>query len=329
MIGTGGMGSRHVNNIQQRISGAHVVGLFDVDAARLAALTATTCPDAAVFASPADLINDDRIDAVLIASPNDKHAEQTWQCVQAGKPVLCEKPLATTAAEAWRVIEAETALNRRLVTVGFMRRFDPPHTAVNDAVQAGRIGAAQLYKGTHRNESMPPGFPREYVVSQSAVHDIDAARWLLGQEVSRVYARGIRVDPTANADTLDLVLLTLDFGNGSLASIEVYLSARYGYEVTAEIVGAGGVATTRTSEPMLLRANNNRGVTMPGDWLGWFTDAYIIEVQAWVDGLRRGQPVGASAWDGYMAQLVSDACLTSLDSGQPEPVICPPKPAIY
>lgn len=329
MIGVGGMGSRHANNVQQRISGAHVAGLFDADAARVAALTATTCPDAAVFASPADLINDDRIDAIIIASPNDKHAEQTWQCVQAGKPVLCEKPLATTAVEAWRVIEAETALNRRLVTVGFMRRFDPPHAAVNAAMQAGQIGPAYLYKGTHRNESMPPGFPREYVVSQSAVHDIDAARWLLGQEVSRVYAQGCRVDPTANPNTLDLVLLTLNFSGGGLATIEVFLSARYGYEVTAEMVGARGVATTRTSEPMLLRANNNRGVTMPGDWLGWFTEAYIIEVQAWVDSLRQGQPVGASAWDGYMAQLVSDACLASLTSSQPEPVIGPAKPAIY
>jgi myo-inositol 2-dehydrogenase/D-chiro-inositol 1-dehydrogenase len=112
VIGTGGVGSRHVNNIQQRISGAHVVGLFDVDAARLATLTATTCPEATVFATPAALINDERVEAVHIASPNDKHSEQTWQCVQAGKPVLCEKPLATTAAEAWRVIEAETALNR-------------------------------------------------------------------------------------------------------------------------------------------------------------------------------------------------------------------------
>jgi myo-inositol 2-dehydrogenase/D-chiro-inositol 1-dehydrogenase len=242
---------------------------------------------------------------------------------------LCEKPLATTAAEAWRVVETEVALGQRLVTVGFMRRFDPPHTAVKAAVQSGRIGRAYLYKGSHRNQAIPPDFPQSYVISQSAIHDLDAARWLLDQDIKEVYAQGVHVDPAIEANTMDLVLLTMSMMDGALASIEVFLSAQYGYEVTAEVVGERGVLTTLQLDPILVRFDHTRSVAVPSDWLERFAEAYVIEVRQWVNVLRLAQQVGATAWDGYAALLVSDACLASLDSGQPEAVVGPPKPELY
>lgn len=329
VIGTGGMGSRHARNIHRRVVGGHVAGVFDVDERRAAAVAAE-CGNARVFGQPEALINDDRIDAVIVASPNQTHADYTLACLQTGTPVLCEKPLATDANDARTVIDAEVALGERLVTVGFMRRFDPYHVAAKQAVQSGAIGRPYLYKGVHRNESIPPDFPREFVISQSAIHDIDATRWFLEQEIAEVYVRGVRVDSAITTDTLDLVVLTMTLQQGGLSTIELFLSAHYGYEVTAEIVGERGTVLTEQPDAVMVRASGARSVSVPEDWLQRFERAYVVEVQEWVSHLHDDTAhVGADAWDGYVSILASDACIASMTSGRPEPVPLPDVPALY
>ena len=131
VIGTGGMGTRHAMNLHQFVGAAKVAAVYDLDTTR-ASLVAAACGNARVFDNAIHLIEDNQIDAVVIVSPDSTHLEYALACLRFGKPVMCEKPLATTAANALQIVEAERKLGRQLITVGFVRRFDPQHLAVRD-----------------------------------------------------------------------------------------------------------------------------------------------------------------------------------------------------
>lgn len=328
IIGTGGMGRRHALNLHARVKGAVVAGLSDVDEARVA-MVADECGGAPVFADPYELIADQRIAAILISSPDATHADYVLACLAYKKPVLCEKPLATSPEEAQRVLDAEVAAGRQLVATGFMRRFDPCHVAVNEAARSGTIGRPVLFRGIHRNAQAGPGLPPHLIVTGSAIHDIDSARWLLQEEVVEVFARGLRVDPAVDEHFNDMLLVQLALTGNCLATIEVFVSARYGYEVMAEIVGARGTAVTTQAGQAVLRQNRGCTTAVHGDWLERFQDAYVLELEQWIQSLRGSRFRGANAWDGYMSLLVARACIASLDSGRPEPVPTPALPAIY
>jgi myo-inositol 2-dehydrogenase/D-chiro-inositol 1-dehydrogenase len=329
VIGAGGMGSRHALNLQRYVKGARVAAIYDLDQAR-AEQVAAECGSAKAFQDPVQLIQDDGIDAVVIASPDPTHAEFVHACLRQHKPVLCEKPLATTAEEALKILEAEQALGRRLIAVGFMRRFDPQHVAVRQVVAAGEIGRPILFKGVHRNPMIPPHLPGEVVVTNSAIHDIDSARWLLGQEITEVYVRGVRTHTSFSDETQDMLLIQMALSGECLATAEVSVAVEYGYEVSAEVVGERGTALTMQPDAALVRARETRSVAVPKSHLVRFQEAYIPELTGWVHSVQTGQAFsGANAWDGYMSLLVTDACIQSLRSGTPVPVSTPAKPDFY
>jgi myo-inositol 2-dehydrogenase / D-chiro-inositol 1-dehydrogenase len=329
LIGAGGMGTRHVVNLHQHVPAARVSAVYDSDPAR-AHQAAALCGSARVFQDPAELIGSNGVQAVIVASPDATHADYVLACLRQGKPVLCEKPLAASAVDAARILQAEQDLGKRQVSVGFMRRFDPQHAAVRQAAAEGRLGRPILYKGVHRNASIPYSVSGAVVITNSAGHDLDAARWLLGQEVEEVFVRGVRSHASYPPDTLDLLLFQLQLANGCLAMIEVYVGAEYGYEVSAELVGEHGTALTLQPDLALLRANQSRSVSVPVDWLLRFQAAYVAEEAAWVRSLQTGEPFpGASAWDGYVTLLVSDACIRSLHTGLPVRTTIPETPALY
>lgn len=329
VIGTGGMGTRHAQNIHRHVAGARVAGLYDLDQAR-AQHVAAEVGGAQVFGHPQELIQAGSIDAVVIVSPDPTHAEFAHACLRAVKPVLCEKPLATTIADAQSIVEAEQALGRRLISVGFMRRFDPQHVAVQQAVAAGQVGRPILFKGVHRNPKAPPHLPGPIVITNSAIHDLDSTRWLLGQEVTEVWVRGARTHDIFSAETLDMLLFQMTMTNGCLATIECSVAVEYGYEVLAEIVGSAGTALTASPATAVVRAAEAQAVAVPQSHLDRFQAAFVPEMIDWVRSVQTGQPfAGASAWDGYMASLVADACIQSLQSGAPTRVPTPEKPALY
>jgi myo-inositol 2-dehydrogenase/D-chiro-inositol 1-dehydrogenase len=323
------MGTRHAVNLHRHVGGARVAAVYDVDAGRARA-AAAEAGGPAVVDDPLALVGDPSVDAVIIASPDATHAGFVQACLQHRKPVLCEKPLAASLADALQVIDAERELARRLVSVGLMRRFDPQHVAVKDLVAAGRLGRPILYKGVHRNAAIPYDSRGKVILTNSASHDVDAARWLLGQEVEEVFVRGVRSHATFSDETTDLLLLQMALSGGCLATIEVYAAAEYGYEVSAEIVCERGTAITGQPSPAIVRETGTRSAAVPVDWLERFQAAYIAELAQWTRSLRSGKPFdGASAWDGAMTLLVTDACVQSLHSGQPVPLRLPARPAIY
>ena len=329
IIGTGGMGTRHAVNLHEHVGRARVAAVYDVDPER-ARLAAAQCGAPEVFDDPLRLIRDQAVEAVIIASPDATHAEYVLECLSCRKAVLCEKPLATTPEDAVKVIETERALDQRLVAVGLMRRFDPQHVAMRNVIASGKLGRPILYKGVHRNATIPYDSRGKVVLTNSAGHDVDAVHWLLGQEIEEVYVRGVRSHPSFGPETTDLLLLQMALSGDCLATVEVYVAAEYGYEVSAEIVAERGTAITGQPDRSFVRSAQNRSVTVPMDWLERFQEAYVAELTQWVRSVQTGEPfAGASAWDGYRALLVTDACVRSLQSRKPVAVQPLFRPEVY
>ena len=300
VIGTGVMGSEHARLVRCETPGARLAGVFDADAARAQAAAA----GASVFPDPRSLIASDSIEAVIIASPDATHVDLTLACLAAGKPVLCEKPLAPSAAEALRVVQAEVALKRRLIQVGYMRRFDPGYQEMKRVKDEGGIGATALLHNTHRNARAPDWFDGPMAVTNSFVHEIDISRWLTGSEmVSAHVANGAGGDP---------LMITMRTDRGEIVSTEIYMNAAYGYHVQAELVGRRG--TVALAPPALTLRNKDRigGVSYPDNWIPRFADAYRRQLTDWIGAMATGIPVGASAWDGYVASAIAEQVGTAL-----------------
>jgi myo-inositol 2-dehydrogenase/D-chiro-inositol 1-dehydrogenase len=243
--------------------------------------------------------------------------------------VLCEKPLADSADAALKVVEAEAKLGRKLVQVGFMRRYDPQHVAVKEAVASGAVGAPVVFKGWHRNADIDPGITSEWVVINATIHDIDSARWFIEEEIQEVYVRGVNTAPKLGEDVWDVQLIQFSTTGGRMGTIETNVVSGYGYEVGVEVVGERGTVQTAPPSGAVVRRDRAASQRIEDDWLDRFHTAYVIEMQQWVESVRNGQPTGPDAWDGYASLVAADACLASLRSGSPQKVAKLDVPGLY
>ncbi len=328
VIGTGGMGGMHAENLHSRAPTATLAAVSDVDAER-AAKIAKQYGSAAVFTDGAELIRAENVEAVVIASPDPTHAPLVLECLKAEKPVLCEKPLAGSAEAAHEVVEAEVGLGRKLVQVGFMRRYDPQHVAVKDAVESGAVGTPVVFKGWHRNADLDPGIDSEWVVINATIHDIDSARWFIEEEIEEVYVRGMNTAPKLGEEVWDVQLIQFSTTGGRMGSIETNVVSGYGYEVGVEIVGESGVVRSAPPSGAVVRRDFAASQRIEDGWLDRFHTAYVDEVQGWISSLLSGGPTGPDAWDGYASLVVADACIASLRSGSPQKVAKLDVPALY
>jgi myo-inositol 2-dehydrogenase / D-chiro-inositol 1-dehydrogenase len=321
------MGGVHARNLQSRVAGARLAAIADVDTDRAGKIAGVHVP---VFRDAVEMIRDDGVEAVVIASPSDTHTELSLECLRLGKPVLCEKPLATTTDDALEVVEAEVELGRKLVQLGFMRRFDSQHLAVKETVDSGAIGSPLLFKGWHRNPHvMSSAATSESVVYDSMIHDLDSVRWMFGREIEEVYTRGISTRPDLEG-AHDLQLTQMSLGGGLLATVEVYVIAEYGYEVGLEVVCESGTAHVAPFDSALVRRDAALYQRLHTDPFARFQPAFVAEVERWTGVIRNGeQPDGPDAWDGYAALVAAESCIASLRSGTPQSVTVPERPALY
>lgn len=326
IIGAGVMGTDHARLLTSAVAGAELVSVYDADPARAKA-AAGLAANARVADSPAALIGDPAVDAVLVASPDSTHAALAIACLDAGKPVLCEKPLAPTAAECLEVLKRETALGRRLVTVGYMRRFDPGYVEMKRRLDSGELGAALIMHCVHRNKVAAYAAMPSAHIANTGVHEIDIARFIFGCEIVR--ARVILPRSTSLAPMRDPQILILEMADGAVVDVEIYLNAHYGYDVRAELVCEKG--SVSLFEPRVAAVNLPAGgsVAYPDDWRPRFVAAYQAEQQAWIRSIASGMSAGASAWDGYVATAVAETGVRALNSGKPEDVVLIEKPALY
>jgi len=327
VIGAGVMGADHVRTLAHRVARAQVVAVADGDAAR-AERAAAEAAGARVFADPLALIADPSVQAVLVASPDETHADFTLACLAAGKPVLCEKPLAPDAASCRRVIEAELRLGRRLVQVGYMRRFDPAYMAMRARFATGDLGRALLVHCAHRNATAPGFFTGTMAITNAAVHEFDILRWLLGADMTRIEVQ--RCGGATATGEPDPIMLLLRSDQDQVIDIEVFMNARYGYDVRCEMVCAGG--SLALAPPVLLdsRVGGTQAFPFAGDWRPRFADAYRLQAQAWIDAIATGMPpAGASAWDGFIATAIAEHGVRALDGKAAVAIDLPPAPPLY
>jgi myo-inositol 2-dehydrogenase/D-chiro-inositol 1-dehydrogenase len=316
VIGAGIMGADHANTLHHMVSGAEVSIVADIDPSR-AQDVAGKIRGSSATGNALELIADDAVDAVLIASHDSTHRELVLAAVRAGKPVLCEKPLAPTLAECVEVVAAETAAtaNVSLISLGFMRRFDPGYLEMKQALARGAIGPPLLTHCISRGVSSAPGATNESSVTGSAIHEFDVLPWLLDSPITEVSWHAPR--PSGAADGFqDPQLILLRTADGVLSTVEVFLNARYGYDVRCEVVGETGALALTEPTKMITDSGRARSVGYAADWRPRFADAYRIELQAWIDAVGAGirSPL-ASAHDGLVANAVAEAVIASMRSG--------------
>lgn len=326
VIGTGMIGQDHIRRLTQVLSGTEIVAVSDIDSKRAAA----AAPEGAkVYDTAEALIGSAAVEAVVICSWGPAHEEQLLACISAGKPVFCEKPLVTSEKAALRVMDAEVAFGRRLVQVGFMRRFDADYRRLKAVIDEGSLGTPLMYYSKHRNASVPAGlYTSDMPLNDTLVHDADISRWLLSDEVAGVEVRLPRRS-SRGVDLRDPTLVLLHMASGALVDVEISVNVAYGYDIRGEVCCETGVASLPERPSAVIRDAHGVRQKVPVDWRERFIEAYDQEFREWIEAAKNGTATGPSTWDGYAATLVADAALRAAESATFEKVAMRDKPSIY
>ncbi len=325
VVGTGMIGQDHMRRLTQVLSGVEVVAVSDIDRDRAVA----AAPEGAVVIESAQaLVGSDRVDGVVICTWGPAHEAQLLACIEARKPVFCEKPLVTSEEAALRVMDAEIASGRRLVQVGFMRRFDADYRRLKAVIDGGSLGVPLLYHSVHRNASVPSHYTSDMPMTDTLVHDADISRWLLDDEIAAVEVRLPRRS-SRGGDLRDPTLVLLHMASGALVDVEISVNIAYGYDIRGEVSCEKGVASLPERPSAVIRDEHGVRQLLPVDWRERFVEAYDQEFREWIAAAAQGTATGPSTWDGYASTLATDAALRAAESGQREVVKMRKKPALY
>ena len=320
IIGAGGfIGQEHLKRLTKRIDGVAVTALYDINKEKTDALAAAYGAES--MESVDALIASDKVDAIVITAWDGVHAEMTNKAIAAGKPVFCEKPLATTLEDAKKVVEAEKASGKRLLQIGFMRRFDPDYIKMKKILDSGELGAPLMAHCISRTRSHPKNHTTEQHITNIAIHEIDICRWLLGENLNEVAVRFPRATCFAEGTCQDPQLVLMQSDSGVLIDVEVSGNSYYGYEILCELVCEKGTIRLAVEAEPSVRPYLQCGQAIPEDWTNRFVVAYQEELQYWVDYLQGKTDVpGPGAEDGYEACKISDALIKAQTTGQEEKV---------
>ncbi len=323
IIGAGRIGKVHAETLAFRLPDATVSAIADVngDAAKEVA-ERFRIPRAVIDSG--EIINDPSIDAVLICSPTETHAELVIQAARAGKHIFCEKPIDHSLSKIDLALH-EVKKSGVKFQVGFNRRFDANFSRVRAAVTEGEIGTPHLMHIVSRDPGPPP---ISYVKVSGGIfldmtiHDFDMARFLVGDEVESIYtAGGVRVDPEiGKAGDLDTVVIVLQFRNGVIGTIDNSRQAVYGYDQRVEILGSKGAITTENCYPN--QAILSTGTAVQRDlplhfFMDRYTESFVSELRAFVQAILRNKPVPVNGMDGRIAVVMGLAARKSYDERRP------------
>jgi myo-inositol 2-dehydrogenase/D-chiro-inositol 1-dehydrogenase len=271
-----------------------------------------------------DIFSDESIDAVLICSSSNTHAEFIVRAAQAKKHIFCEKPI---DYDTDRIKETLAIVEKSGVKlqVGFMRRFDHNHRRVHDEIVAGKIGVPHILHISSRDPEAPP---LDYVKRcggfffDMTIHDFDLARYLVGSEITEVYALGAaRIDEkVAEIGDIDTALVTIKFENGCFGTIDNSRETHYGYVQRNEVFGSLGSIEVFDDKPDTVRISTNEGVSIakPQWWfMNRYNDAFRAEIEAFVDCIKNDTEPYVTGIDGLIPALCAKACVKSLQEGRP------------
>ncbi|MET1034247.1 MAG: Gfo/Idh/MocA family oxidoreductase [Arthrobacter sp.] len=328
VIGAGRMGADHVQRLHRRISGAEVAAVVDIDLGRANA-TIEGIPGAVALTDATEALDGGDVSAVLVATPGFLHRDILLAALERDLPILCEKPLTPDADSSWQIVEAETRLGRQRIQVGFMRRFDAEYAQLERTIRSGEFGELLMLHHQHRNPSTPEGFTNEMLINDSVVHEFDAIRFFTGEEITSVQVRLGKATKNAPAGQHDPQHVLLETESGVLADVEIYVNAKFGYEVATQASFEDGIVNIGGDRGAYVRTAGRWGGKVTPGFEDRFGAAYDVEVQAWVDAAVRGEIGGPTAWDGYATAACCEAGVEAQKSGEKVKVRLNTKPALY
>ena len=326
MLKVGLLGAGRIGQVHAAVIAAH-------EGSKLAAVSDVYAPAAAEelaakyhaqVRSSDEIIADDAINAVLIATSTDTHSDLIEAATQAGKAVMCEKPVDLSLERARACLEAVSETGRP-VMIGFNRRFDPSFAAIRDSLAAGQIGKAELLSVTSFDPAPPPV---EYIKVSGGmfrdmmIHDFDMTNFIMGETPVSISASGAcLVDPEiGRAGDIDTAVVTLSYADGKLAVIKNSRRAAYGYDQRLELLGADGLLQAQNMLENTVVKSTGQGVISAKPtyfFIERYMPAYKAEWAAFVAAVQEGDDMPVSLQDGVQALAMAEAAQRSFDSSRP------------
>jgi len=323
VLGAGRIGQIHAANVAANPLAQLIAVVDPFPAAGKALAEKLKCE---YSSSPDEVIARADVDAVVIGTPSDTHAELMLKAARAGKAVLCEKPVDNDLAKADEAIAELNGLKAK-VMMAFNRRFDPSNIELRRAMDAGDIGQIRQVIITSRDPGLPP---KDYVAHSGGIfrdmviHDFDMARFLLGEEPVEIFAKASRLVDSKlmeEFDDYDSVMVIMQTASGKQCHINCCREANYGYDQRFEILGSGGMLQNDNLRPSTVRRSNAKETEAQQPLLNFFlqryTDAYRNELGAFLQALTDGTPLPTSPHDGRQALRLAEAAIESVKTGRP------------
>jgi len=323
VIGLGRLGSTYARYFTGRIAGAALVAVSDVDESTATSLAAEMGVSKR-YGRFQDLITDEEVEGVVIVSPTSTHKEIVLEAAKRGLPIFCEKPLSISLAEA-RAMQRTVEQAGVFFQMGFMRRFDKGYVAARRKIEQGAIGTPVVFKSSSRDpfrpslEYLDPGHSGGLLVD-CGIHDFDLARWFMG-EIASVYSIGgtLAYPEMKKIGDIDNAITSLYFLSGALGVIDLSRKGVYGYDIRTEILGTEGTIKIGYLRETPILVMTKDGITH--DTVPYFTErfeqAYITQLQDFVENVLQGKPPAVSCADGVAALQASVAATLSFKENRP------------
>ncbi len=324
LLGIGRIGRVHLKNISTSVPGMEIKTVADPYMTEEAAAYCRQYGVEKVTKNLEEVFADPEIDAVLVCSATNTHADMVLKACEAKKNVFCEKPVDHDIARVREVLDAVDKAGVKF-QIGFDRRFDHNHHAVYQAVRDGKIGTPQIIRISSRDPE-PPSI--EYVRASGGIyfdmmiHDFDMIRYLAGCEATEIYAKGaVLIDPAIGREgDVDTTVVTLSFENGAIGVIDNSRQAVYGYDQRIEVFGSAGSVKDENDLPNTVSISNADGtVCSPCYKVMWdrYTQAFVEEMKAFASAVENDSTPLVTGEDALYPVLMAAAAKKSLDEGRP------------
>ena len=323
IIGAGRIGKLHAEHLVYRIPDARVAAISDI-VAEAAESCAARLGIPRAESDHRAIVDDETIDAVVICSSTNTHAQMIEEAAAAGKHIFCEKPIDFDLARIDRCLNAVEQAGVKL-QIGFNRRFDANFARIRQAVAEGQIGDPHILRITSRDPAPPPISYIEVsggLFLDMMIHDFDMARFVVGSDVQEIYAAGaVSVDPAiGEAGDIDTAVVTLKFANGCLGTIDNSRQAVYGYDQRVEVFGSRGMvrAGNNTANQTALSDASGVHAALPlYFFVERYVDSYIAELSAFIRCVQEDTPPPVTGLDGRIPVQMGYAAQKSMAEGRP------------
>lgn len=330
VVGTGMIGQYHLKRIKEKISGAEVVAVTDYKKELAKEAVENLSLDVTIYDSDSELINDENVDVVLVTSWGPAHKETILKALEAQKYIFVEKPLATTAEDCLEIIKAEQQTGKRLIQVGFMRRYDDGYKQLKNVIDENVIGSPLMIHCAHRNPVVDEKYTTDMAINDTLIHEIDTLHWLVDDDYESVRVTFPKKSKNALEHLKDPQLVTMKTKSGIVITAEISVNINYGYDIRCEVVGEDGTAKLPEMSTIEIRKEKTISNQLYDNFKDRFGDAFDEEFREFTNSIiENGEVMGANSWDGYIAAVTGDACVKSQETEKEELVQIKERPEFY